>query len=96
MSSGIRIVRLVFGGAVASVTFGMEGQGHPDNDSSWRQIRATGVFLGGQNTRIFVRANAASYNPDGLPNETAWGFGPTTDGFINGNSYSVFIDDRIG
>ena len=96
VSDGIRIVRVVFGGVVASVTFGMEGQFRPDNDDSWRQVRATGVFVGGQNTRIFVRANAASYNPSGFPNETAWGFGPTTDGFIIGNTYQVFIDDRIG
>ena len=96
VSSGIKIVRLVYGGDISTVTFGMEGQFRPDNDNSWRQIRATGVFQGGQNTHIFVRANANAYTPDFFLNETAWGFGPTTDGFINGNSYQVFIDDRIG
>ena len=95
-SDGIKIVRMLYGGIIASVTFGMEGNGRPDNNNSWRQIRATGVFLGGQNTKIFVRANANSYNPQGFQNETAWGFGPVTDGFIIGNSYDVFIDDRIG
>lgn len=95
-SDGIKIVRLLYGGLIASVTFGMEGNGRPDNNNSWRQIRATGLFLGGQGTKIFVRANANSYNPNGFTNETAWGFGPVTDGFIIGNSYTVFIDDRVG
>lgn len=96
VSAGIRIVRMLFGGAVSSATFGMEGQNQPDNDSSWRQVRVTGTFQGGFQTRTFIRANANSYNPTGFPNETAWGYGPITDGFIAGNSYSVFIDDRIG
>ncbi len=94
-SAGVEIIRMTYGGTISTVSFGMLGSFFPDNNSSWRQIRAIGTFQGGFNTKIFVRANAEFYIPDN-DNETAWGFGPVTDGFIIGNTYSIFIDDRIG
>ena len=95
-SAGLKVTRMTMGGGVPTFVFGFEGNNVPDTDASWRQIRITGTTESGTFTTTFTRSAANSYEPTNPVNETQWGFGPLSDRFINGNSYQVFIDDRIG
>jgi hypothetical protein len=92
-SSGLAVGRLTYGGSLNAVSFSFRGN-QVNSDATWRQLRVTGQFQNGQQTKTLLRTDSSFAGYNATTDETSWGLPEFTDAFVSGRSYTVEILDR--
>lgn len=63
---------------------------HSDDDTLWSRLIVTGVFIGGFDTKTYLRSGRSSYSQPGAA-YTLWQFASSTDDMIENNAYTLLI-----